>query len=91
VSGLAVEVTGHRRVICVLTGPVGLRQLDALARLHLHARRHRAGLWVRGGEPQLAALLGLVGLALRSQPGRQPEALEDLRAQEVVHVRDVPA
>ena len=88
---IAVEVTGRRRVLCVLTGQVGLAQLDALARLHLQARRHQAGLWVRSGDPQLAALLALVGLALRSEPRRQPEPLEDLVAQEVVHVGDVPS
>ncbi len=58
--------------------------VDALARLHLAARRAGGSTRVRGGD----ALLAPCGLSEVLAPDRQPELHEQLRAEEVVHVDD---
>ena len=49
--------------------------LDALARLHLVARRHGCPVSLRGASPQLLDLIALAGLAdiLPCESRRQPE------------------
>ena len=91
----------HRDVRLSLTarGRVDLSTLDALARLALTARRTGRALVVHSDDPGLCCLARLTGLAdaipLTAPPrtggsdaGRQPEALEDRLAEEVVDVGD---
>ena len=95
---LAARVTGllsrgHRVVLDVVPpGPADLPLVSTLARLALAARRSRGLLHVRTcGE--LYALLELTGLetAVTSvEVRRQSVPDEDLRAEEVVDVRDAP-
>lgn len=56
--------TAPRQVFCDIGGlaQVNLAAVDALARLHLTARRHGSRLRVRNAGPDLLALLELVGL-----------------------------
>lgn len=78
-------------------GRVDLALLEALARLVLVARRSGGRLVLHPGDGAadvagLAELTGLsvcLGLGL-GQPDRQAEPGEQLRAEEVVHVRDPP-
>ncbi|MFG3495232.1 STAS domain-containing protein [Streptomyces sp. NPDC047928] len=58
-----------------LAGP-GLAAVDALARLHLTARRLGHRLTVRGADADLRALLDLVGLADRLLPLTPPAGPE---------------
>lgn len=52
--------------------------VEALARLRLTARRHGWQLVVRGAEPGLLRLVGLLGLAdALGEAGRQPEQREE--------------
>lgn len=76
-------------LVLELRGPADLRAVDALARLALAARRSGCALRVRTGPP-LAGLLALTGLAqaLGVEVDGQPEADEDVVAEEVVQVGD---
>ncbi|MGW2211124.1 STAS domain-containing protein [Streptomyces sp. NPDC001781] len=71
VAGLADAVRGLAPrsgvVVCDVAGlgPPGLVQVDLLARLELAARRAGGRIALRGPEPALRALLGLVGLGLQ--------------------------
>ena len=85
-----------RRVVLELGPPSApdLALVATLARLALHARRSAGALAVRGGD-ELTGLLRLTGLAgvlggSSGEADRQAALLEDLRAQEVVDVRDAP-
>ena len=66
--------------------------VEALARLRLTARRHGWQLEISGAGPELAALLGLLGLTdVLLQVRGQPEQREQPPGvQEVVHPRDPP-
>jgi hypothetical protein len=72
--------------------------VDALLRVRLVTCRLGAGLLVVGAGPDLRRLLALLGLlsvvplgvAEASERGRQPEALEQPRVEEVVDVHDPP-
>lgn len=59
-----LKVTADRVVVCDVTGagPPGLPVVDTLARLELAARRAGGHLRLRGADPALRALLGLVGI-----------------------------
>jgi len=61
--------------------------------LQLAARRCGWTLVVRDPHPNLGGLLQLCGLggAIRLEPGRQPELIEQLRVDEVVQPGDLPA
>jgi anti-anti-sigma regulatory factor len=62
--------------------------VEALARLRLTARRHGYALAVVGAGPQLAGLIGLLGL---SETFRQAEQREEaVGVEEVVDARDPP-
>ncbi|MCU1693675.1 MAG: hypothetical protein JWM64_2766 [Frankiales bacterium] len=69
-------------------GEAGVAVLDALARLQLLARRLGGSVRVAGDG--LDALAGLCGLSavLGLEPEGQPQADEQLRSEEVVHVDD---
>lgn len=60
-----LEGTGGGVVVCDVAGigPPGLGVIDALARLQLAAKRAGGRIRLRGPDPALRALLGLVGLA----------------------------
>ncbi|QXE35075.1 STAS domain-containing protein [Streptomyces sp. GMY02] len=63
--------TGAAEVICDVggLGPPDLTAVDALARLHLTARRHGCRVRLRGAGRELRLLLDLVGLrSLTQQP-----------------------
>lgn len=66
-----------------LPGP-DLGVVDALARLHLAARRCGGTARVSGADE----LLALVGLSEVLAPDREPEPEEQVGAEEVVHVDD---
>ena len=101
----AVRALLERGDVVLVLGPPGradLAVLDVVARLALTSRRAGTGLVVRA--PGLAALAGSCGLGCAlgleeprpgrpgsGQPGRQPQAGEQLGAQEVVDVGDPPA
>jgi hypothetical protein len=77
--------------------PPDLTVVDALARLQLAAQRVGCSVRVHSSEPDLAALLELVGLTdvlpcgeLRLELGREAEGLEELGIEEVVEPRDPP-
>jgi hypothetical protein len=78
-------------------GRLDLGLVDALARLHLAARRHGWTVNLAEVDPELDALLGFTGLAevlggvLPLEAGRETEGLEGLRAEEVVPGGDPPA
>ena len=63
-----------------------LAAVDGLARLQLLARRLGGRIRLRGVDPRLRSVLGLVGLddVLVDDALRQPEEGEQLREQEVV-------
>lgn len=68
-----------------------LALVDALARLHLVARRLGGGLEVRGAGPDLRALIELAGLAdvlLPVEAGGEAEGGEQVRVEEVVEPGD---
>ncbi|MFF9392870.1 STAS domain-containing protein [Streptomyces griseoluteus] len=71
VAGLADVVRGLAPrsgvVVCDVAGlgPPGLAQVELLARLELAARRGGGRIALRGPEPALRALLGLVGLGIQ--------------------------
>ena len=65
-------------------GRVGLRAVDALARLQLDARRRGCTVWLRHACTDLVELLELVGLADVLQVSRQAERLEQGGVEEVV-------
>ncbi|UUU31321.1 STAS domain-containing protein [Streptomyces sp. CA-210063] len=60
-----LEGTGGGVVVCDVggIGPPGLGVIDVLARLQLAAKRAGGRIRLRGPDPALRALLGLVGLA----------------------------
>ncbi|MFD7131343.1 STAS domain-containing protein [Streptomyces sp. NPDC059894] len=68
-----LDGTGAAVVVCDVAGlgPPGLPAVDALARLHLTARRAGGRLRLRAPDPALRALLDLVGL--RFEVERQTE------------------
>ena len=87
-------------VVVVLAAPgrVDLALVDALARLVLCARRQGGEVQVRVEGEQVKGLVALTGLSAvlsvgtgSGQPGRQSQALEEVGAEEVVHVRDPSA
>ncbi|MFD2685576.1 STAS domain-containing protein [Streptomyces phyllanthi] len=61
-----LESSGAGVVVCDVAGigPPGLATVDLLARLQLAALRAGGRIRLRGPDPALRALLGLVGLAL---------------------------
>jgi hypothetical protein len=67
--------------------------IDALARMHLAARRAGVGLDVRHASRELRELLVFTGLAsVLGGPGREPEEREDaLRVEEEGQLGDPPA
>ncbi|MER6093832.1 STAS domain-containing protein [Streptomyces bluensis] len=71
-----LTVTGAGVVVCDVAGigPAGLAAVDVLARLQLAARRAGGRIRLRGPDPALRALLGLVGLAFEMEG--QPEERE---------------
>ena len=83
---------GAPDLVCEVRAPLALAVADAVARLHLTARRNGARLLVRRAADGVPELLALVGLGLRpaSEAGRHPEALEQRGIEEVVHVLDAP-
>jgi hypothetical protein len=82
-------------VICELHGIPDAGVLDALARMHLAARRLDAWLRVRRYGEDLIGLLDLTGLATavpgELETGGQPEAGEQRGVEEVVDVPDPSA
>jgi hypothetical protein len=68
----------------------GLALVDALMRFRLEARRHGFDIRLRDTSEELRGLLELVGLdcVLALEPRRQPERVEQLRADEVVQPGD---
>jgi ABC-type transporter Mla MlaB component len=87
-------LAGDSRVICDVQGQADLGVVNALAHLHLMARRLDAYLRVQVTGENLAELLELTGLEAAVpaalEPGGQAEAGEERRVQEVVDVRDLP-
>ncbi|MEV6587714.1 STAS domain-containing protein [Streptomyces acidicola] len=71
-----LTATGAGVVVCDVAGigPAGLATVDVLARLQLTARRAGGRIRLRGPDPALRALLGLVGLAFEMEG--QPEERE---------------
>ncbi len=68
-----------------------LGTVDLLARLMLTARRAQGRVLLRGPDPALLALLGLVGLTVGVEaPGETEEGEEALRVEEAVHRGDPP-
>ena len=66
--------------------------IDALARLHLVAKRLGCELVLREASDDLCLLLGLVGLErLLGEPRRQTEGGEEIRVEEVVDLDDTVA
>lgn len=100
-SLLSKRHTDMTRLVVVVDGFVdaGLPFLDALARLQLAACRCGAAMRVYGATAELEQVLALAGLSdvvPCSQTSdveviRQPEVGEELRVDEVVHVRDPTA
>lgn len=82
------ETVGH-----IAVGPADLALVDRLARLVLAARRGGRSVHVHGAPEELRALVTLLGLAgaLRLEPGREAEVLEQLGEDEVVQPVDPPA
>ena len=67
--------------------------VDALARMHLAARRAGVELSLRHASAELRELLAFSGLSsvLRLEPGRQPEEREELlRGEEEGQLDDLP-
>lgn len=88
--------TGSGRVVvCHVLGPVDLSVVGVVARMQLMSRRLRTPLQLRTWSPALSELLALTGLdeviPVRLEPGRQPEAREQPRVEEVVDVDDLPS
>lgn len=81
-------------VVCDVAGALAadVVLVEALARLRLTARRHGRRLHVAGAGPELAALVGLLGLAdVLPQVGRQAEEREQAGGvEEVVDAGDPP-
>lgn len=93
-SVLEVVDAHTEAVLCRLeVDRTDLALVEALARLQLAARRRGTRVRVRGAEPELLALLELVGLGdvLAGQALGQPEGREQLRTEEVVQAVDPPA
>jgi anti-anti-sigma regulatory factor len=96
-ADLADRLRGHTGgvVVCDLTAVTrpDVVTVEALARLRLTARRHGCTLVIRGRDPNLGGLIGLLGLddAL-PEAGREPEQREEPRGvEEVVDGSDPPA
>jgi hypothetical protein len=72
---------------------VDITLIGTLARIALMARRQGRRVRLLDAGPELRGLLELVGLAdaVGVQPGGQPEGGEELRVDEVVQARDLPA
>jgi len=68
-----------------------LELVDAIARLHLAARRIGCAIRLEDVSTDLCELLELVGLGLRVEPAREPEGSEELGVQEVVDAGDASA
>lgn len=92
-ADLADRLRGSRAggtVVCDVRAVVrpDVVTVEALARLRLTARRHGYALAVVGAGPQLAGLIGLLGL---SETFRQAEQREEaVGVEEVVDARDPP-
>jgi anti-anti-sigma regulatory factor len=82
-------------VVCDLTAVTApdLVTVEALARLRLTARRHGRAFTIRGCNPNLGGLIGLLGLGeALSEAGREPEQRKQAGGvEEVVDGRDPPA
>jgi hypothetical protein len=69
-----------------------LALVDALARVHLAARRLGCSIRLRDASCELRELIDLAGLSgLLLEPSRQPEGGEQLGVEEVVERGDAPA
>ncbi len=80
---VACDVRGVRRP--------SLGTVDLIARLMLTARRAGGRVLLRGPDPALLALLGLVGLTVGVEaPGETEQREEALRVEETVHRGDPP-
>jgi ABC-type transporter Mla MlaB component len=100
IPALCAEVAGRLRgrgggvVVCDVAQVVrpDVVTVEALARLHLTARRHGCTLLVHGAAPGLLELVSLLGLDdVLPQAGGQPEEREQARGgEEVVDGRDPP-
>jgi anti-anti-sigma regulatory factor len=84
-----------RTIVCDLRGVAAdCVTVDALARLHLAARRAGVELDVRQASTELRELLVLTGLSgvLGLEPGRQPKEREELlRVEKERELGDSPA
>jgi anti-anti-sigma regulatory factor len=84
-----------RTIVCDLRGVAAdCVTVDALARIHLAAKRAGVGLDVRNASRELHELLALTGLSgvLGLEPRRQAEEREDvLRGEEERQLDDLPA
>jgi anti-anti-sigma regulatory factor len=84
-----------RTIVCDLRGVAAdCVTVDALARLHLAARRSGVELSLRHATAELQELLAFTGLndVLRLEPGRQAEEREQLLgAEEERQLGDLPA
>ena len=96
-ADLADRLRGHTDgvVVCDLTAVTrpDVVTVEALARIRLTARRHGCTFVIRGCNPHLSGLIGLVGLgAALPEAGREPEQREEAGGvEEVVDGRDPPA
>jgi len=83
-----------RTIVCDLRGVAAdCVTVDALARLHLAARRAGVELSLRDPTTELRELLAFTGLGsvLRVEPGREPEEREDrLGGEEEGQLGDLP-
>lgn len=102
-SGTAVVVLLGGDGVEVVVGRIpgrrpNLAVVEALARLHLEARRRGCSIRVRDPSRELCELLELVGLGvlvarprdLRVEVGRKAEGGEQLRVEEAVEPGDAP-
>jgi hypothetical protein len=83
-----------RTIVCDLRGVAAdCVTVDALARLHLAARRAGVDLDVRHASQELQELLGFTGLSgvLGLEPGRQAEEREDPLGREEERQLDNPS
>ncbi|MEW2621737.1 STAS domain-containing protein [Streptomyces sp. NPDC048106] len=85
----ALERTGARVVVCDAgaLGPLGLAQVDLLARLELAARRAGGRIRLRAPAPALLALLALAGLRFQTE-GQPEEGEPALGVEEAVETGD---
>lgn len=87
--GALLRATGAGVVVCDVAGigTAGLAAVDVLARLQLAARRAGGRIRLRGPDPALSALLGVVGLAFEVE-GQPEEREQAVRVEEAVEPGD---